>query len=175
MVQPVAQPLEQLGAKGFSPSSVQSVMGFDYGRRRIGVSVGQSITGTATALAVVQCQQEYPMAQLQAVINEWRPQLLLVGLPLLTDGSWQEMASEALGLARKLAKTTQRPVLMVDERHSSQQADEIFKQMRQAGNVKRKDAKQQDSVAARIIVERWLQGVAPGIDLAAAAALRVQP
>lgn len=153
--------------------TVQSVMGFDYGRRRIGVAIGQSITGTATALPVIQWQQQLPMDEAAAVIKEWRPQLLLVGLPLHTDGSWQEMANEALGFARKLAGHHSKPVLLVDERHSSQQADALFKEQRAAGYVRRKDAGKQDSVAARLIVERWLEGVAPGIDLEAAAALRL--
>lgn len=159
--------------KTYSPNTVSSVMGFDYGRRRIGVAVGQSITSTATALPVVAWQQEFPMEALNAAVNEWRPELILVGLPLMVDGSWQEMASEALGFARKIAKSTSKPVLMVDERNSSQQADAIFKDMRQAGSLRRKDSKQQDSVAARIIVERWLQHVAPGLSLKDAAALRV--
>ena len=148
-------------------------MGFDYGRRRIGVAIGQSITGTATALPVIHWQQQLPMEEVAAVIKEWRPQLLLVGLPLHTDGSWQEMANEALGFARKAAGHGSLPVLLVDERHSSQQADAMFKAQRQAGNVRRKDAGKQDSVAAKLIVERWLDGVAPGLDLEAAAALRL--
>lgn len=162
---------------GVNLDTIQSVMGFDYGRRRIGVAVGQTITGTASPLPVVQWQQSLPMAELEKAIKEWRPQLLLVGLPLLMDGSWQEMASEALGLARKLDGLGKTPVMMVDERNSSQQADAIFKEMRQSGQVRRKDAKQQDSVAARIIVERWLQRVAPALSLEEAAAIRtsIQP
>lgn len=147
-------------------------MGFDYGRRRIGVAVGQTITSTATPLPVIHWQQSLPLDELSAVIKEWRPQLLLVGLPLLMDGSWQEMASEALGLARKLEGLTKSPVMMIDERNSSQQADAIFKEMRQSGQVRRKNAKQQDSVAARIIVERWLQQLAPVHSLQEAAAIR---
>lgn len=152
---------------------VQSVMGFDYGRRRIGVAIGQTITGTATALPVLHWQQQLPMEAVAEVVKEWRPQLLLVGLPLHTDGSWQEMANEALGFARKCAGQLNKPVLLVDERHSSQQADALFKQQRAAGNLRRKDAGKQDSVAARLIVERWLEGIAPGIDLAQAAAMRL--
>lgn len=147
-------------------------MGFDYGRRRIGVAVGQTITSTASALPVVHWQQQLPIDELGAVIKEWRPQLLLVGLPLLMDGSWQEMANEALGLARKL-ESFGKPVMMVDERNSSQQADALFKSMRQGGQVKRKDAKQQDSVAARIIVERWLQQLNPALSLEEVGKLRL--
>lgn len=155
-----------------SPDSINAVMGFDYGRRRIGVAVGQSITGTASALPVMHWQQQLPIEEIQKLIREWRPQCLLVGLPILMDGSWQEMASEALGLARKLHGQTGLPVMMVDERNSSQQADALFKDLRQGGGLKRKDAKQQDSVAARIIVERWLQQLVETWSLDDAAALR---
>lgn len=157
-----------------TPANIHAVMGFDYGRRRIGVAVGQSITGTATALPVIEWSQQFPLAELSAAIKEWRPQLLLVGLPLLMDGSWQEMANEALGLARQLAAASGKPVMMVDERNSSQQADAIFKEMRREGQLRRKAAKQQDSVAARIIVERWLQNIAPALSLDEAAAIRRQ-
>ena len=155
------------------PNDINSVMGFDYGRRRIGVAVGQTITSTASALPVVHWQQQLPVDELGAVIKEWRPQLLLVGLPLLVDGSWQEMANEAFGFARKLGSEFNKTVLMVDERHSSQQADAIYKSMRQSGQLRRKDAKNQDSVAARLIVERWLQELAPGMDLDGVAKLRL--
>jgi putative Holliday junction resolvase len=67
---------------------LQTLLGFDFGTQRTGVAVGQSITQTATALCTVTTRNEQPdWDRISELIDDWRPDALVVGLPLHADGS----------------------------------------------------------------------------------------
>lgn len=135
----------------------QTVLGFDVGLRRTGMAVGQSITGTASALPVLACQNGQPdWERVGAVISEWRPDALIVGIPLQMDGTEQPMTKTAERFARQLEGRYGLPCHRVDERLSSREAEAEFARQRRAGTARRKQAAQLDSVAASLIVERWL-------------------
>ncbi|NNC55263.1 MAG: Holliday junction resolvase RuvX, partial [Pseudomonadales bacterium] len=78
-------------------------LGFDYGARQIGVAVGQSATGSARPLCILPAREGQPdWTQLAALLQEWQPQALVVGLPLHMDGSEGESAARARKFAARL-------------------------------------------------------------------------
>jgi putative holliday junction resolvase len=134
------------------------VLGFDFGSRRIGVAVGQSITGSASPVEVVSQGEQGPdWARIDALVREWRPERLLVGLPLTLDGGEQAISVKARAFADSAGSRYGLPVEMVDERFSSQEADRRFAELRKSGLARRRDATRLDAMAAQIIVEQWLQ------------------
>lgn len=133
------------------------VLGFDFGLRRIGVAVGQRITGTASAVAVLRNSDHGPdWPACDALVKTWRPQALIVGLPLARDGHDQPMTHAARDYAGQLAQRYALPIHLVDERFTSRAADAEFVAARRAGIARRKDAAMLDAQAARRIVEQWL-------------------
>jgi putative Holliday junction resolvase len=133
-------------------------MGFDYGARRIGIAVGNAISMSARALEVLANGERGPDWQrLDTLLREWRPDALLVGLPLMLDDGEQMASRAARSFAGELRARYGLPVQLVDERHSSQEAAQRFAARRAGGAAKRKHAAALDAVAAQIIVERWLE------------------
>jgi putative Holliday junction resolvase len=134
-----------------------TALGFDYGGARIGCAIGQSFTRTASPLEVVSANQGVPdWATIDRIVQEWRPTDLVVGLPLHMDGTEQKMTDRCREFAAQLEERTSLPTHLVDERNTSREAEAQFKAQRKAGTKKRKHGGQLDSVAAKIIVERWL-------------------
>ncbi|WP_395787782.1 Holliday junction resolvase RuvX [Aquimonas sp.] len=134
------------------------VVGFDVGARRTGVAVGNTISATARAIAVVQTQAsgQPDWNGFDRLVREWGPQLLIVGEPLTLDGEEQAATRRAREFARTLAQRYQLPVSLVDERSSSKEADRRFAEARRNGSARRSQAELLDAMAAQIIVERWL-------------------
>lgn len=138
-----------------------TVLGFDVGARRIGVAVGSAFGSGARPVAVVDVRGNGPdWDRIERLRREWRPDGLVVGDPMQLDGGDQPIRKLAQAFARALRQRTQLPVVMVDERNSSQEAARRFAEERAEGKRKRRDAELLDAVAAAIIVDRWL--AAPG-------------
>ena len=134
-----------------------TVLGFDVGARRIGVAVGSAFGSGARAVAVVDVHAAGPdWAKIERLQREWRPDGLVVGDPMRLDGGDQPIRKFAQAFARELRQRTKLPVVMVDERNSSQEAAYRFAEERADGRRKRRDAELLDAVAAAIIVDRWL-------------------
>lgn len=134
-----------------------TVLGFDAGQRRIGVAVGSAFGAGARPVAVVDVHGGGPdWRQVERLVREWRPDGLVVGDPMTLDGGDQPIRRFAQGFARELAARFRLPVVMVDERNSSQEAGRRFAAERAEGRRKRRDAELLDAVAAAVIVERWL-------------------
>ena len=134
-----------------------TVLGFDAGQRRIGVAVGSAFGAGARPVAVVDVHGGGPdWRQVERLVREWRPDGLVVGDPMTLDGGNQPIRRFAQGFARELAARFRLPVVMVDERNSSQEAARRFAAERAEGRRKRRDAELLDAVAAAVIVERWL-------------------
>jgi putative holliday junction resolvase len=132
------------------------LLGFDHGQRRIGVAVGQTITATATALATLAARDGQPdWAEVTALIEQWQPDALVVGLPLRLDGTESESSRAAQRFARRLEGRYKRPVHLMDERLSSRTAE----QTRSRGGA-RQDL---DALAAQVILQDWFElfGEAP--------------
>lgn len=133
------------------------VLGFDYGARRIGVASGNRISGSARPLAALMARAGQPdWNRVDALLLEWKPEALVVGLPLTLDGGEQAVTRGARGFAEALAERSGLPVHMADERHTSQEAARRFATQRASGTARRRDAANIDSLAAAVILEGWL-------------------
>jgi putative Holliday junction resolvase len=130
---------------------LQTLLGFDYGKHRIGIAVGQDITGTATALCTLACHDGRPdWGNISRLIAEWTPAALVVGLPLHADGSDSTTTVAARRFAGELEARYQLPVYSMDERLSSHAATELLR------DAPEKNRDGIDAVAARIILQNWL-------------------
>ncbi|HYQ73177.1 MAG TPA: Holliday junction resolvase RuvX [Gammaproteobacteria bacterium] len=130
---------------------MQTLLGFDYGKFRIGIAVGQDITATATALCTLNCRDGEPdWDKISSLIAEWSPGSLIVGLPLHADGSDSETTRAARNFARELEARYRLPVYGMDERLSSHAAKELQR------DGPGKDRSGIDAIAARIILQNWL-------------------
>jgi len=140
--------------EALSGSAAGSVLGFDYGTRLIGIAVGNRLSG-ARALTAVNGGERIDWQRIDALIADWRPSCLVVGLPLRLDGGEQPMSLAARDFAKTLQTRYDVPVRLVDERHTSGEAARRFAGQRAAGKARRKDAAAIDAVAAEIILESW--------------------
>ncbi|MGH8147386.1 MAG: Holliday junction resolvase RuvX [Rhodanobacteraceae bacterium] len=135
------------------------ILGFDYGARRIGVASGNRISQSARPLPVLMVNAGEPdWTRIDALLAEWKPDALIVGLPLTLDGGEQKITQAARGFAKTLEQRSGLPVHLVDERHTSQEAARRFAGQRAAGAARRRDAANIDSLAAAVILETWLRG-----------------
>jgi putative Holliday junction resolvase len=133
------------------------VFGFDVGSRLTGVAIGNTFTASARALTTLTIHDDDPdWNRLDALQREWQPDTLVVGLPLTLDGAEQPVSRRARQFASRLQQRYGLPVVLVDERHSSQEAAQRFAAARAAGLKRRRDAASIDAEAAAVILERWL-------------------
>src|SRR6201993_482434 len=140
--------------------SVQTVLAFDFGFKRIGIAAGDTLTATAAPRPAAAVHQQRP--DWDAITREVRmlsPKLLVVGAPYNADGTPGALAPAARRFASELERRFGLPVNMVDERWSSLEASAALKAQRSTGERKRRVRKEDiDSAAAAIILERWLTG-----------------
>jgi putative Holliday junction resolvase len=145
-------------------------MGFDYGTKRIGIAIGQTVTATAHPLTTVLVKNQQPdWLHLHTLVQEWQPQALIVGIPLHANGSQNVITLAVQHFTQQLQKHYQLPVYMIDEALSSVAAAERISAPRLLttatahGNLKPRPSKKPknhrqglDAVAAQIILETWL-------------------
>ena len=137
-------------------------LGFDVGSRITGVAIGNTFTASARALATVAVRDGAPdWPALDALQREWQPASLVVGLPLTLDGGEQPASRRARRFAEQLQARYGTPAMLMDERHSSQEAARRFAAARATGQKRRRDGAAIDAVAAAVILERWLALPAP--------------
>ena len=118
----------------------KTILAFDFGEKRIGVAVGNTITKTAEALKIIQEKnQDEKFKVIESLIQEWQPQLLVVGLPTHPDGAEHEMTHKAKRFGNQLHGRFQKEVVWVDERYTSVSVQE--------GN---------DALAAQLILQQYL-------------------
>ena len=143
------------------------VLGFDFGARCIGVASGNRISHSARPLAALAARSGQPeWVRVDALLAEWKPDALVVGLPLTLDGGEQAITRGARAFAKALGRRSGLPVHLVDERHTSQEAARRFAAQRAAGSARRRDAANLDSLAAAVILESWLTRIPdqPGLE-----------
>ena len=134
----------------------RTILAFDFGRKRLGVAVGQELTRTARALTTLNHVKQAPDWQgIAALIKEWRPQLLVVGLPVNMDGTVHELDSEVRVFGEQLKTRYNLPVEWIDERLSSREAEqELAEQIR--ARHRERHRQDIDKLAAAIILQTWL-------------------
>lgn len=135
----------------------ETILAFDFGLRRIGVAVGQTVTSSASPLGVVSNSDTGPDQKgITALVNEWQPARLVVGMPAYADGSPSEMQAHVRRFIETLADY-ELPIDTVDERYTSIEAEAALKNARAAGTRGRITKESIDSAAAVFIAERYLQ------------------
>ena len=133
-----------------------TILAFDFGLRRIGVAVGQDITASASPLGVVANREGgVDHERIKALIEEWRPTILVVGMPVHADGSASETGQPVRAFIAELERYGL-PVHTVDERYTSIEAERVLKQARAQGTRGRLSKEMIDSAAAVFIAERYL-------------------
>jgi putative Holliday junction resolvase len=152
---PVTPPLP--APDGANPRSPELVLAFDFGRRRIGVACGDTLSRSASPLAAVGNNAAGPAwSTLDSLMREWKPDLIVVGLPYNADGSESGMSAQVRTFSEELARRYALPVHLVDERYSSLEAEARLKAERESGVRKRRVTKTDvDAAAACVILERW--------------------
>ncbi len=131
----------------------QQVLGFDFGTTRIGVASGQTLTMSTTELPPVNAREGLPnWQQLDAIIKEWQPVILVVGIPINMDDSISEMARRARRFANRIQDRYQLSCFLIDERLSTRDAKQIH-YSRGGGNNFRKESV--DGIAAQLILQSW--------------------
>jgi len=134
------------------------LLGFDYGLKQIGVASGQTLTSSATGLTILKAVDGIPnWSQVEKLLTEWDPDLVVVGLPLNMDDSESELSGRARKFARRLQGRFAVEVEMVDERLTSREAKSMG---REQGN---QDLTKIDHVAAALILQSWLDSPSIGI------------
>lgn len=127
----------------------RTVLGFDFGTQRLGVAVGSELTGAARPLTTLAGRDWTAIGRL---LEEWQPDLLVVGVPRHADGSASETTLAAERFARQLAGRYRLPVETIDERLSSHAAAE---RLATAPRRRRADPGALDRAAAALILESW--------------------
>ena len=126
--------------------SLKTLICFDYGEKRIGIAVGQTLTATATPVDTILVKQGKPdWHKISKLIEHWQPEALVVGQPLHLDGTRQWITDLAEKFGRQLQGRYHLPVHYADERLSSFEARRRLKQVTDL-----------DPVAAQVILETWL-------------------
>lgn len=138
-----------------------TVLAFDFGTKRIGIAVGETQVRLAHPLGEIAAEESEPrFAAIATLIGQWRPQLLVVGLPLSAAGEPHELTRRAERFARQLEGRFGLPVSLVDERYTSVEA---ASELRRAGARKAirgrsgtaRGAVGIDSAAAMLILQQW--------------------
>ena len=139
----------------------ETLLALDYGRARIGVAVGNRLTGSAQPLEPVDGRDEQrALGAVEALIREWRARVVVVGLPLGLDGNETPMTGLAREFAGQLEERCGVTVHLHDERLTSREAEARFAQARADQRMRRRDRRLLDSMAAGLILESWM--AAPG-------------
>ncbi|MER0169704.1 MAG: Holliday junction resolvase RuvX [Nitrosomonas sp.] len=130
-----------------------AVLAFDFGKKRIGVAIGNTAVGVAHPLATVDSEvTERRFALIGQLIQTWQPVLLVVGLPLHSDGTVHELTQLSQRFARRLSGRFNIQVIMKDERYTSETASAT---LREAGITGRKQKAVLDQIAAQQILQSF--------------------
>ena len=136
--------------------NARTILAFDFGLRRIGVAVGQDVTGSASPLGVVANRESgVDHDAIAALIHEWRPSGLVVGMPSHADGSQTDLAEPIAAFIAELERYDL-PIDTIDERHTSVEAGRVLRDARASGSRGRISKESIDAAAAVFIAERYL-------------------
>ncbi len=135
------------------PSIEGYYLGFDFGMKRIGVAIGQTISKTAAPLQTLSADQGEPSwSEIKMLIQKWHPKALIVGLPFTMNDAELSVTQDVLHFARKLEEQFKLPVYLSDERLTSKEArSRLFEK----GGYRALQNGKIDQIAAVLILEQW--------------------
>ncbi len=143
--QPISQPIGQF--------SDGSILAFDFGKKRIGVAIGNTALGVAHPLITIDSEvTNKRFVMIAHLIEAWQPILFVVGLPLHSDGTTHELTQLSQRFARRLTGRFGIQVVMQDERYTSQTASAA---LREAGVAGREQKSVLDQIAAQQILQSF--------------------
>ncbi|KAA6185376.1 Holliday junction resolvase RuvX [Thiohalocapsa marina] len=135
-----------------------TLLGFDFGTKKIGVAVGQTVSGTATPLMTIRYRGHKPdWARIEALVGEWQPEAAVVGLPFRMDDTEEDWTDRIRRFARQLQGRFGLAVHLVDERLTTLAAERHYAEQGQAGlRALQRQPDLVDAYAAKLILETWL-------------------
>ena len=138
-------------------STERTLLGFDFSKNRIGIAVGHELTGTVTPLETLTASNNKPDWEgITRLLEEWKPDLCIVGLPLTEEGGEQDASQAARRFANQLNGRYHLPVELVDERYTTREAQSLI----QESSMSKKDRQNKanvDKIAAQLIIQSWLE------------------
>jgi len=133
--------------------SHRTLVCFDFGKKRIGVAVGQELTHTATALETITSVAGKPdWVAIERIVGEWQPHAFVLGLPLNDDGTDHQITRAVRKFSNQLRDRHRIPVYHMDERLSSVEARGMLGNKR----ASKRTSGEIDKLAARLILQSWL-------------------
>lgn len=133
-----------------------TVIGLDYGTKKIGVAVGQNLTNTAMGIAVIAVRKQEPdWQQLDALVQQWKPGAFVVGMPYNMDGTENDMTKAASRFALTVSARYDKHCHTIDERLSTRAAREITRENAERIGKKPNDRAKVDAMAAQLLLESW--------------------
>lgn len=134
----------------------RTLLGFDFGTKRIGIAIAQEVTDMANPLTTLTAVKHKPdWDSISKIIKEWQPDLLIVGLPLHMDGTEQPMTQAARRFSNQLNGRYQIPIALMDERLSSIEAESILNEQSGSSSLFQ-DKAQIDMISAQLILQSWM-------------------
>lgn len=133
----------------------QTLMGFDFGTKRIGICMGQRITQTANGIGCINAKDGKPdWDALDKLVEEWKPDGFVVGLPINMDGTPSDMSRRANKFSNRLHARYGNTTFTIDERLSTFEAKQVAKAQGHKGHYKSDPV---DELAAEFILISWLE------------------
>jgi len=150
----------------------RTVIAFDFGTRRIGIAIGQELTKTASPLTTIRLSDKSPSpdsanfdwSNIDKIIQEWQPQVAVVGLPLTADGAETAVTRGAKAFGEALQKRYNLETFWVDERLTSAEAESMIAANQKSGksgktsrnrSSRSQDKGEIDRMAAKLILDSW--------------------
>ena len=150
------------GVKMLSPLS-GTLLAFDFGTKRIGIAIGNTFSATGKPLSTLNEEKTDPrFAAIAALIKEWQPSALIVGLPCNDDGTPHELTALCRRFANRLKGRFNLPTILVDERYTSAAASSA---LTEAGIFGRKQKSVIDQYAAQQILQAYFDEPSAGISI----------
>ncbi|MEE9445130.1 MAG: Holliday junction resolvase RuvX [Cocleimonas sp.] len=135
-----------------------TILAFDFGLKRTGVAVGNTLIGTATPECTLQSRDEKPdWDGITQLVETWKPEKIVVGMPTELDGSESTLTKRVTRFCNQLNGRYNLPVEQENEQFTSIEAAERLKQLRQSGRKQKVKKEEIDKIAASIILESWLK------------------
>ena len=135
------------------PDPAGTVLAFDYGDRYLGVAVGETATRSARPLATIEAESnDARFDAIGKLVEEWKPALAVVGLPLHEDGSAHELDARVRRFANRIGGRFRLPVVLVDERFTSVEAEAVLADAGRGGRAAKGDV---HPVAAQLILRSY--------------------
>jgi len=140
------------------PDGDGTILAFDYGLKRIGVAIGNTLMASARPLTTLtQSEKGISWEEVDVLLQTWKPQRLLLGMPERDDGQPSELAPGIKKFGEKLQTRYDLPLSYINEQFSSLEAKAQLKQQRQTGRKKRLKKTDIDKQAAAILLDNWFE------------------